>query len=306
MTDFLSALGSLTLGGSIAIGALAVLSHTSRSHYAARWRCWAWVLLCLRMAIPFSLPAAEETNFQPPIQVPIPSDTIIYQSPPSSGATIPTSPSQSAATPLAPGDSHSPSTPPTVPQPIPSAKNDGLTLSLSHIVLLIWCTGAVIILLWMIFSHLRFLRYLKRWGRPANGPELISLYNQLGNQLELDRRPRLLVCPGLQAPMLAGLFRPAVLLPDAPLDSRSLKYVLLHELIHYRRKDIWLKTLALWANALHWFNPLVWYMVRLVERDTELACDEGALLLLSPEEHAAYGRTILAAVEHLNRVRPAQ
>ena len=44
----------------------------------------------------------------------------------------------------------------------------------------------------------------------------------------------------------------------------------------------------------------MWYMVRLVERDTELACDEAALRRLSPEEHAAYGRTILNAVERLN------
>ena len=71
-----------------------------------------------------------------------------------------------------------------------------------------------------------------------------------------------------------------------------------------RRRDIWLKALALWVNALHWFNPLAWYMVRLVERDTELACDEAALNTLSPEEHAAYGQTILSAVSRLRKEAP--
>lgn len=49
---------------------------------------------------------------------------------------------------------------------------------------------------------------------------------------------------------------------------------------------------------------MAWYMVRLVERDTELACDEAALNTLSPEEHAAYGQTILSAVSRLRKEAP--
>ena len=123
----------------------------------------------------------------------------------------------------------------------------------------------------------RTLRWLKRWAAPVTGGEAIAAFNQLGNRLGLDRRPRLLVCQGLKAPMLAGLLRPAILLPQEGVSGETLGFSLLHELTHYRRRDVWLKTLALWVNALHWFNPLMWYMVRLVERDTELACDEDAL-----------------------------
>ena len=75
---------------------------------------------------------------------------------------------------------------------------------------------------------------------------------------------------------------------------------LLHELTHFRRRDIWLKTISLWVNALHWFNPLMWYMVRLVERDTELACDEDTLRRLPQDAYSAYGQTILAAVARLH------
>ena len=63
--------------------------------------------------------------------------------------------------------------------------------------------------------------------------------------------------------------------------------------------------MALWVNALHWFNPFMWYMVRLVERDTELACDEAALKALPAGERAAYGRTILSAAERLGGRRTA-
>lgn len=133
--------------------------------------------------------------------------------------------------------------------------------------------------------------------------DTIRMYNLLGDQLKLDRRPNLRTCGGLGAPMLAGLFHPVILLPEDSPAGDSMRYALLHELTHYKRKDIWLKTLVLITNIIHWFNPLMWYMVRLVERDTELACDEAALRRLPPEEHAAYGRTILNAVERMKSKR---
>ena len=148
------------------------------------------------------------------------------------------------------------------------------------------------------------LSYLRRWSAPVADREAVAAFNRLGDQLGLDRRPRLLVCQGLKAPMLAGLFRPAILLPQGNISGEELGFSLLHELTHYRRKDIWLKTLAMWVNALYWFNPLMWYMLRLVERDTELACDEDALRRLSRSDYSAYGQTILSAVARLqNRER---
>ena len=155
------------------------------------------------------------------------------------------------------------------------------------------------VLIWNLLSHLRFCRYLNRWAAPVRDADILALYNALGNQLGLDRRPRLLSCPGLAVPMLAGLFRPALLLPENPPAGDALRFSLLHELTHFRRRDIFRKTLALWVRVLHWFNPLVWLTARTMDRDIELSCDESALKHLPPAEHAAYGRTILSAVSAL-------
>lgn len=294
MTDFLPGLGALTLSGSLIIGLLALTSRSAQAQFGARWRCWIWLLLCLRLAVPFSIPSLDQANRnQPLIQLPAPSDTVIYQYRPTP---TPQPPASSAQTP--PPSQSAPVPPATKPPAQPAAKPaPGFELSLSQILTLAWLAGALAFLLWTLISHLRFLTYLRRWSRAADDARIVALYNQLGDRLGLDRRPRLMVCPGLRAPMLAGLFRPILLLPQEVPDEQVLGYSLLHELTHFRRRDIWLKTLALWVNALHWFNPLAWYMVRLVERDTELACDEGALRQLPQEEHAAYGRTILAAAE---------
>lgn len=299
MTELLSALGTLSLGGSLAIGALALLSHFSRTRYAARWRCWVWLLLCLRLALPFSIHFPDQAEIQHPIQLPTPNNTVIYSYEPAAlRPQQPVSPQ--------PPDLTQPVSPAPIPEDIPSQAVDEPApkreITLFQALSLVWAAGAAGMAAWYTLSHVRFLRYVRRWSRPVADAQTIQAYNQMGDLLELDTRPKLRLCAGLKAPMLAGLFRPVLLLPEDGSAENALCHSLLHELTHYKRRDIWLKTLVLWVNALHWFNPCMWYMMRLVERDMELACDEAALKKLPREEHSAYGKTILDAVERLKTV----
>ena len=144
--------------------------------------------------------------------------------------------------------------------------------------------------------HLRFCRWLRRWGREAEETPLLARYRALGDQMGLRRLPRLVLCPSLPAPMLAGLLRPVILLPEPLPQSAPLECALRHELTHFRRRDIPLKALVLWVKALHWFNPLMWLMARAVEQDTELACDDSTLHALPGDQRSAYGRSILQTV----------
>ena len=77
--------------------------------------------------------------------------------------------------------------------------------------------------------------------------------------------------------MLSGTLRPVIWLPADPIPEPELRYALIHELTHWRRRDVPLKWLTTAAAALHWFNPAVWLAARAVERDCELACDEAAV-----------------------------
>ena len=307
LSDLLMTLGALTLGGAVAVILFAVTSRASRTRYAARWRCWIWALLCLRLAIPFSLLSLRQETTQAPIQLPMMSDTVVYEyEPPAQNEFWQPGTSNENVTPNEPVTVPTPNSTqqtgtPVVNETPVSQEEPKVSISLSEIVVIIWLAGVAVMAIWAIISHLRFTRYLRRWGRPVQDGEVIRLYNSVGDQLNVNRRPRLRVCAGVRAPMLAGVFHPSLILPEETMqvDSDTMRYILVHELTHYKRRDILLKTLALLANIVHWFNPLMWYMVRLVERDTELACDEAALRQLPPEDHAAYGRTILNAVERL-------
>lgn len=293
MTEFLTNLASLTTGGTVAVVVMALTARMSRARYAARWRCWLWLLLCLRLVVPVSIEFPEHTKIKAPIQITAPSDIVIFEENdpeprPVPEPTQPTVPSTPAPTPGVP-------TPPSVPAVA--------EITLYQIVFATWAAGTAAVLLWYLFAHWRFLGWLRRWGDPVLNTGTIRVFNELGDKLELNHRPELLVCTGLKVPVLAGVFVPRLLLPEGEMGENALRYSILHELTHFKRRDIWLKTLALLVNAIHWFNPFMWYMTRLVERDAELACDEAALKLLPAEEHKAYGTTILDAVERLKAAK---
>ena len=291
MRDFLLGLAEVALGGSAAILLLLLAGRLLGSRYGARWRCWAWLLLCLRLAVPFPLlPEAPA-----PIQVTVPAVTL-----PSPGVAAPSRPDPSPDYPAEPAPDFSAQIdredelPDVPPAAAPS-------WSWETILFALWLAGAAGVLGWSLLAHWRFLRWLRRWAALADDPAVIRTFNQLSDQLSLSRRPRLLVCPGLRAPMVAGLIRPILLLPREAPEGEALSCALLHELTHLRRRDLWRKALSLWVTALYWFDPLVWLMGRAMERDGELACDEAALKRLPPEARAAYGRAVWEAVERVSR-----
>lgn len=290
-SELLLTLAGLTLGGTLAVTVFALTARFSRARYAARWRCWIWALLCLRLIIPFSALTGGQQR-QAPIQVTLPENTVIYEFQPAS--------TQSPDLPQTRPDdrqtdaSAQPSAAPATPE-----QQTKVSISLIQILLTVWAAGMAAMAVWAAVSHLRFLRYIRRWSRPVEHGEALAQYARLGGQMKLRHLPQLRLCAGLRAPMLAGAVRPVLLLPEGMEQDGALRCVLVHELTHCKRRDIWLKTLALLAKIVHWFNPFMWYMARMVERDTELACDEAALRQLPPEEHALYGRTILNAAEKL-------
>ena len=74
--------------------------------------------------------------------------------------------------------------------------------------------------------------------------------------------------------MIIGLFRPTLLLPHEGYQKIDLEVIIRHELVHFKRNDLWFKLLLVCANAVHWFNPVIYLMVREANRDIEISCDE--------------------------------
>lgn len=301
MGNFLSALLNVSIGGFIAITLITLWAHFSRMQYAAKWRCILWVVLCFRLLLPFSPILAEKPGL---IQIEIPqnivSDAPVPDHDPISNHGEENSSVQSSIIPSQQSNHREPSLDSTKPSLVtPPTSKKYPQISLLSCICAIWFLGVICMLGKAWLAHIRFLKYIQRWQKAICEPEILNVYHALCSQLKIVHPPKLQICIGLKAPMLAGLFHPVLLLPERLPSSETLHYVLLHELVHCKRKDIWLKALALLANSLHWFNPMTWYMTRLVERDTELACDETVLTYLSPSEYKIYAKTILDTVAQL-------
>ena len=199
MNEFMLHLGALSLGGGLAALALMGTARFTHTRYAARWRCWVWLLLCLRLAIPLPLLPNRPAQ-QAPIQLPAVEDRVVLRPTPDTAAPGPvsSSPDPSVQTPPAQPSTSAPTA--TEPEPERAA----LSLSLSQILFLLWMLGAAVVLTRNLLAHRQFCQYLRRWAAPVRDADTLALYNALGDQLGLDRRPRLLTCPRLAVPMLAA------------------------------------------------------------------------------------------------------
>ena len=116
----------------------------------------------------------------------------------------------------------------------------------------------------------------------------------LGHLTRDRRRPAILCAPQVPAPMLMGVVRPVILIPPQAEGQAGLEDMLAHELVHWRRKDLWVKWAAALAAAVHWFNPAAWWLIARLDRACELACDEAVVRAWPPQRRARYGTLILA------------
>jgi len=273
MSAFLAGLFSLSLGGAAVVLLLWAVGALTRQRWNARWRCAAWLLLCVRLAVPLT--------FQP-----FPQATPLHLTVPDGDVQFASSPGRKEGIEIV-----KPSKPEREERKRPVSRFDVLFLC--------WGMGTVGILTWHLFRHWQFCRWVRRWSGPIEDPELAALCEHLSEELGI-RPPRLRLCPGLTVPMAAGLFRPSILLPETLTEAKA--GILCHELNHLRRRDIYQRALLLWVCALHWFNPFIWAMAHLFARDMELACDEDTVKCLTGSQRWDYAQAILNAGETRFRV----
>ena len=158
-----------------------------------------------------------------------------------------------------------------------------------------WAAGTALFLLWQLGSYLALRAKLSRSRRPLTDEAILAVLERESAAAGL-RKPLPVYTAAVGSPMIVGAIKPTLLLPELELSTEQLSLVFRHELIHYRRRDIWYKLLLMLANAIHWFNPMVWLMVYAADRDLELSCDEAVVAGRDEAYREEYGRCLLAVV----------
>ena len=176
------------------------------------------------------------------------------------------------------------------PQPLPTAGIDWGTVLERAAVLWLWV--AVSLVLWNVWRLLRYRRLIEQAGNKVNS-RLQQIAEEEARLAGIGGEIRLLASPLAQSPLLVGFFCPTILLPSEHLPDGNARFILAHELTHFRRKDLWKKLLFLMVRCAHWFNPIVYLLNRDFSRWLETSCDEQVVSSLDRDQRKEYGRLLI-------------
>lgn len=162
----------------------------------------------------------------------------------------------------------------------------------------LWAAGLIVFIAWHTLQHMRFLSFVRRWSEDIGRVDILELFAHTKSQLDVRIPISIKTCAGIKTPMLVGLLRPMVLLPIGDFNHEELAFILKHELIHYKRKDLWFKVLIMLALALHWFNPVIYLAANSVLTLCEISCDEIVLKEMNAKSRARYGEAIIGVMRN--------
>lgn len=279
---FLSILGISVSIGLIVIG-LIFLTPFLNKRYAAKWKYLIWIFLALRLLIPFSgadgqdimdrmsqlkvetNSESEENDANNPTGTAMPYRGIVVEIPAQMTTPIKASSEKSTA-----------------------------DITMLDIVTLVWIIGSLIFISVHLISYSHYKRQVLKKGRMIKETRILSQVFRLKRELHIRRTVCVMEYDEAESPMIIGFIKPVLVLPKEQYNSEDLFFILKHELVHFKRGDVYLKLLFVTANAVHWFNPIIWIMQKEAVIDMELSCDERVTQGTSFELRKAYTETLLS------------
>ncbi|WP_163192225.1 M56 family metallopeptidase [Clostridium thermarum] len=165
-------------------------------------------------------------------------------------------------------------------------------------VLLIWSTGSLIML---SYSTLVYLLYHKKTRRfiPAEDPSVYAVLEECKKELGISSDIKIRI--GGDTPLLKGLFKPEIILPEG-YTEQELKSVFMHELMHFKHKDILWSVLSTLLLCIYWYNPIMWICFKVFRRDMEILCDYRVLEVYS--DRKTYASVLLKTALKRNNYLP--
>ncbi len=290
--------GRMFVQAGLLIVALLVTDLLIRKRVRATFRYWMWMLVFIKLLLPPTLSLPTGIGYWLGNYFAV--DPIAASQPPEVtplGPTVETAPSAIGQAP------YEPVTPAVSDPPIMTATADSSVapslnaLTWQGILFGIWVLGVLVITA-LLVQRVFFVRGLITQSEPANG-RWIEVLDQCRQQLGLRRQIELRISHNVTSPAVCGLFRPVILVPKRILEQLSrerLRAVLIHELAHIKRGDLWINCVQTFLQIAYFYNPFVWLTNVLVRRIREQAVDEMVLVALGAGA-GSYSNTLIDVAE---------
>ena len=261
--------------GFVLIAVLLCLKPITAKKFPAGWQYFVWLAVLFLMLFPIYrlIPAEKAQEFSP-----------VPQTEPAQRKPQFTEPLQTEALSL-------PDIPPTQTK---QTENATYITRLIQFLPYLWLLGFSAFLLFFSATYFIYL-----FGKRKNAVTVFKnpVFESVKHQLKIKRNISLRMSPDVRSPMLVGILFPVVYVPCRDIPDECLRMIFLHELTHYKRKDLFFKWLSLFANAIHWFNPLSYLLCANISEACEIACDMAVTKKLSEAEQKVYMKTILTLAE---------
>lgn len=172
-------------------------------------------------------------------------------------------------------------------------------VSSSLICMVVWCVGMLSCMIYFTVSYLR-CRFEFQTALPVENP-----FAQHWLAEHPHRCPAIRQSDKISTPLTFGIWRPVILMPKNTdwENTQQLEYILMHEYIHICRYDVLSKLLATYALCVHWFNPFVWIMYILFNRDVEISCDEHVVRCFGENAKSVYAKILIQMEAQRSNIR---
>lgn len=289
---------SMSFSGSLLILALLLGKQCLQNKISRQWQYYIWLVVVLRLLLPFGTEVSLMGKAYQAV------DQAISQ-------TAPLPPQQQP--PLnVPGSNLAPAIGTEHHNETVSSPTDDVTTAhplqdigvlLINQIWLVWLVAALGLLIRKITIYQGFMRYIRAGLTPVSDIERLDGLSIVAEQSGIKKPIELCVNPLVSSPLLIGFFRPCIVLPSADIPEKDFRYIILHELTHYKRRDMFYKWLVQVTVCLHWFNPLVYLMSREITKACEFSCDEAVLAKMGSGNAQDYGKTLLDAMAAVGRYK---
>ena len=160
-----------------------------------------------------------------------------------------------------------------------------------------WITGILANLAFIFLGEKNIKNNIN--GKKYIDNNLENLLEECKTKLEIKNNVEIVLQEFKKTPSIIGVFKPKILITPEFLrqDDKTKKYIIMHELTHYKRKDLLFNYALLSITVIHWFNPFVWIFFKKIRQDVELATDEMVLEKLQENEKKEYGMTLIKSLQ---------
>ncbi len=173
------------------------------------------------------------------------------------------------------------------------------SIHLFHIAGLIWLFGVCLAGIYIIWVQISYGFKIKKLPI-CSDKNTILIYENCKTRMKTHRKIPLIMDYEINTPSLMGVLYPKIIISPDYIDlltADELRYVFMHELSHYKQKDIIIRWILIILQTLHWFNPVLWFAFNKIRQDSETACDNRVLSYIKPEEYKKYGNTMLKMLD---------